>query len=620
MLSILYEWIAAIIAILIPAWMGVTIISRLNIIQEKTLQVSIGSILGVSLFGTILYYVAHIIPIYAWVLWSMMALFLFIALFSHFWKKNHHHATTLDKTALSIFILALILFSIIGSKLLIQRTDGLYTGIINAYGDIGWHAALITQLAQAKTLPLQDPIFAGTNLTYPFLSNAMSSAMMIMGSSLSASVDVPAIILLPIIIVLLYHFGKTYGASRGAGILVMLLFLFGGATFGWTRIVTDISQSNTSLLQFFTHLPNRDYSGVGGDTQGYNFLNPVTSLLLPQRAMLFGLPIVLAILILVSPTIIKKKYSAIIAGLLSGMLPLFHAHACIALAAGIIALIITNPNKKYWLHFFIPALLLGIPELLFYTHGSAGSGSFFRFEPGWMKGNINFFVFWAQNTGIIIPLSILALFIKKCPRPVRALALAGLFLFCISNLFLFAPWAWDNFKILVFWYLFTLPIIAWVCVRMWKSHTKHLIRPLIIIILFVQIFSGALDIWKLSLPTATIWQEWDAKAIIFAQYIQQFVPVKDPIATASVHNSPVVLAGRLLYLGYPAHVWSHGVLPWAREAEVKAFYSGASQTINNETPKFIVVGPQEVSSFPTLAIQPSWIKTVQYGPYILFRQ
>ncbi len=620
MISILYEWLAAIIALVVPAWMGIAIVIRMNIVQEKTLQLSIGAILGISAFGTLLYYVAHIMPIYAWVLWLMIGLFLSVGLFAHFWKRNRTHSTTLDKTALLIFILGLILFSIIGSKLLIQRTDGLYTGIINAYGDIGWHTALITQLAQTKTLPLQDPIFAGTNLTYPFLSNAMSSAMIIMGSSLSASVDVPAIILLPIIIVLLYQFGKVYGASRGAGILVMLLFLFGGATFGWTRIVADISQSSTSLVQFFTHLPNRDYSGVGGDIEGYDFLNPVTSLLLPQRAMLFGLPIALAVLILLSPTVIKKKYSPIVAGLLSGMLPLFHAHACIALAAGIGALIITNPNKRYWLRFFIPAFLLGIPELLFYTHGSAGSGSFFRFEPGWMKGNINFFVFWAQNTGVIIPLSIMALFIKKCPQPVRALAFAGTFLFCLANLFLFAPWAWDNFKILVFWYLFALPITAWACVHLWQSHARHLIRPIIVIILFVQIFSGALDIWKLSLPTATTWQEWDAKAIIFAQYVQQFVPVTDPVATASVHNSSVVLAGRLLYLGYPAHVWSHGVLPWTREAEVKAFYAGTSSTINNEIPKFIVVGPQELSSFPNLAIQPSWIKTAEYGPYILFRQ
>lgn len=616
----IYQWVIAAIILLIPAFAGISGIARLSIIKDKTLHWAIGSIIGIALFGTILYYIAHIIPIYGWTLGVILGLFIIAGLIVSFWKKRHTQNTPTDRTAFVLFIAALILFSIVGSKLLIERPDGLYTGIINAYGDIGWHTALITELAQFKTLPIQDPIFAGTNLTYPFLANAVSSAMTILGSSLAASVDIPAILLIPIIIVLLYHFGRIYGGTRAAGVLVMLLFLFGGATFGWTRIVADISQNSTSLVHFFTHLPNRDYSGVGGDIEGYDFLNPVTSLLLPQRAMLFGLPIVLCVLILLSPSIIKKKHAPMIAGILAGMLPLFHAHACIALAIGIIALCITTPNKKYWIRFFVPALILGIPELFFYTHGSAGSGSFFRFEPGWMKGNINFFTFWIQNTGIIIPASIFALCMKTFPKPSKSLLLAGSFLFITANLFLFAPWAWDNFKLLVFWYLFALPGVAWACIRLWNSHPTYLIRPIITIILFIQIFSGALDIWKLALPTATTWQEWDSKAVLFAQYIQEFVPVHTPIATASVHNSPVVLAGRLLYLGYPAHVWSHGVLPWTRQEEIKLFYSGASQTINNETPTFIVVGPQELSSFPNLVIQPNWIKVVQYGPYTLFRQ
>jgi hypothetical protein len=336
--------------------------------------------------------------------------------------------------------------------------------------------------------------------------------------------------------------------------------------------------------------------------------------------MLFGLPIVLSVLILLSPTIIKRKYSAISAGILAGMLPLFHAHACIALAVAIIGLFLTSNHKKLYIQFLIPALILGIPELFFYTHGDAQNGSFFRFAPGWMKGNINFFVFWIQNTGIILPASILILFFKRIPPTARALSIAGLFLFAISNIFLFAPWAWDNFKILVFWYLLVLPGIASGCIILWNSHTKYILRPVIALLLLVQITSGALDIWKLVLPTATTWQEWGTDATQFAQTIQKFVPINTPIATASVHNSPVVLAGRLMYLGYPAHVWSHGVLPWTREADIKSFFAGTSQTISGEIPHYILVGPQELSGFPNLVIEPQWERIAQSGNYSLFRQ
>ncbi|HSX25181.1 MAG TPA: hypothetical protein VLG69_04415, partial [Candidatus Andersenbacteria bacterium] len=359
--------------------------------------------------------------------------------------------------------------------------------------------------------------------------------------------------------------------------------------------------------------------GTGGDVDRFDFLNPIASLLLPQRAMLFGLPIVLCVLILLHPANIKKKYSAIIAGILAGTLPLFQAHACIALAAAIIALLITNPVARYWLQFFIPALLVGIPELFFYAHGSAGSSSFFRFEPGWMKGDQNFFLFWIQNTGILIPASIIVLF-TKLSKTTKGLTIAATFLFIISNLFLFAPWAWDNFKILIFWLLFALPSIAWLFIKLWKMGPSMYLRPILVIILIIQLGSGLLDIWKFSLPTVTLWQDWDRAGVIFAQYISLAVPPQTAIATASVHNSPVALSGKLLFLGFTGHVWSHGILPWTREADVKAFFEGTSPAISNQIPHYIVVGPQELSAFPHLILQPQWEKIAQYGPYSLFRQ
>ncbi len=605
----IYQWILAAIVLCVPAFAGIA----------ATRIFSIGSILGISLFGTVLYYVAHIFPIQPIIVWIVLIMFLCAGLTIVSLHRKKRPNKKRDWVAVTITIFAFILFFIIGSKLLIDRPDGIYTGIINAYGDVGWHTALITELADAKKLPVQDPIFAGTNLTYPFLANFVSAAMVIIGSSLIPSMDIPAMIIIPIIILLLYQFGKLYGGSRSTGIIVMLLFLFGGATFGWIRIVPDFIQSHQSIVDFLTHLPNRDYSGVGGDADGFDFLNPVTSLLLPQRAMLFGLPIVLSVLLLLHPKNIKKKYFAVIAGVLAGTLPLFHAHACIALAAAIIALIVTNPTKKQWIQFFIPAFLLGIPELLFYLHGSAGSGSFFRFEPWWMKGDRNFLLFWIQNTGILLPASIIALF-TKVSKTIKGLTLAAIFLFIISNIFLFAPWAWDNFKILVFWLLFALPSVAYLFVHFWKNHLKYTIRIALIIGLMIQVGSGAFDIWKLSLPTATTWQEWDQSAVIFAQYIATYVPTQTAIATASVHNSPAVLAGKVLFLGYPAHVWSHGVLPWDRETDVKEFFGGLSPTINGQIPHYILVGPQELATFSDLTIQPQWRKIAQYGSYSLFRQ
>ncbi len=613
----IYQWLIAAITLLLPAYAGTCALAYTKIFKEKSVILSIGSIAGIALFGTLMYALAHVIPLSAITIWIILAIFLIGGSmlawhggFSAFKQSNT------DSIAVGIFLSAFILFSFIGPKLLIEKPTGLYTGVINAYGDIGWHTALITELSEAKTLPVQDPIFAGTALTYPFLANLLSAISISAGSSLPASVNVPVILLVPLLLILLYAFGKIYGMSRAAGIVTVLLFLFGGAALGWTRVFSDFSASNTDIVTFLLHLPERDYSGVGTDAMGFHFLNPITSLLLPQRAMLFGLPLVLAVLILLHPVIMRRKYSAILAGILAGMLPLFHAHACIALFGAIIALMAAYPSRL-WLKFIIPALIVGMPELLFYMQGNTEEGSFFRFEPWWMKGERNFFLYWFQNTFLLIPISIVALF-RKPPRYLVALTISAIALFGLANTFLLAPWAWDNFKILVFWLLFTLPIVAWGCIQLWNHSEKKYLRPVVIMIIIVQTFSGALDIWKLAIPTALTWQEWDRAGIVFASYIKQKVPVSEAIATASVHNSPVVLAGRLMYLGYAAHVWSHGVTPWAREEEVKKFYAGEANTIAGEIPRYIVIGPQEKSAFPTIRIRPNWQKIAVYGRYELF--
>ena len=614
----IYQYIIAVLPLIIPALAGVAIIASSRAFREKTLTIAGGSIIGIAAFATLAYAIGHEVALTAPVLWLELIMFLCVALWFA-WRGGYAEfiGQPQDKTATTLFILSLFLFAIIAPKLLMEREGGLSTGIINAYGDIGWHAAIIMEIAEQKTLPIEDPIFAGNALTYPYLANLVSATMVILGSSLSASVNVTGVLLIPLLLVLLYAFGKTYGGSRTAGIIALLLFLFGGATFGWIRIAEDISTSNGGIIDVLLHLPQRDYSGVGTDEQGFHFLNPVTTLLLPQRAMLFGMPIVLTVLLLLHPTMIKRRFAPLIAGLAAGMLPLFHAHACIALASAIIAIFICSHKKKRFSLFFLPALIIGIPELTFFVQGNAEGGSFFRYGPWWMAGDTHPIFYWLQNTGILIPASILLLF-SRLQREPKALIIAGTFLFILANTFLFAPWAWDNFKLFVFWFILILPGVGYGA-GILMHHTRFIFMPILICALIIMhTLAAGLDIWKLALPTARVWIEWTQDGVEIAKLIQREVPVSTPILTAPVHNSPATLAGRKLILGYAAHIWSHGGLPWNREKEVKEFYEGRINSIEGIHPQAILIGPQERSAYPNLIIRPQWHVVATYGPYQLY--
>ncbi|MDP3997585.1 MAG: hypothetical protein Q8P73_03745, partial [bacterium] len=247
---------------------------------------------------------------------------------------------------------------------------------------------------------------------------------------------------------------------------------------------------------------------------------------------------------------------------------------------------------------------------------SLDSASFLRFHVGWTTED-NLAWFWFQNTGFILPAALLGLFLPL-PKNVKALTLAGLAVFIIANLFLFAPWAWDNFKLLIFWLIFILPVLGWLVAR-YPIRKNRLLQIGITAIVFLQIASAALDIWKIALPTATTWQEWDNNAIAFAKVIKANTKAGESILTAPIHNSTVALTGRLSYLGYAAHVWSHGGDPWQREKAIEPFYSGLSSTLPETTPDYILVGPSEHIKYPNLQIQNTWQLVADSEAYQLYK-
>jgi uncharacterized membrane protein len=63
-----------------------------------------------------------------------------------------------------------------------------------------------------------------------------------------------------------------------------------------------------------------------------------------------------------------------------------------------------------------------------------------------------------------------------------------------------------------------------------------------------------------------------------------------------VHNHPVFLTGRRSLLGYPGHVWTHGLEYGEREAEIKRVYAGAPDAdaiLRKYGVEYVVVSPLE---------------------------
>lgn len=609
-------WLVA-LHFLIPILWGISLVTTFKLIEEKIYILSLGAVVGLALYVTGLFVVSMLVPFTSMV---MVVIWLFLLVVTlgmggYRLRETHWRSLAWDKGILVVGIILVICLSFITAKLFFEQRGILSTSILNAWGDLGWHVANITMFAENQTFPPPNPILAGTPLVYPFLINFFSGVLMRSGASLVTSVVTPALVLLPIFFLLWYSFVRDISGRRAVALLAVLLLLLAGGTLGWLRLIHDFNQDTVSWWQFLWHLP-REYSGHSADPQGFHFISPITSLFLPQRSFLFGFPLTVAILGLLWQGVKGNRFGFIVAGVMAGVLPLLHAHAVLGLVPVVLIMVFVYPSWR-WLTFLGAALVIGLPEVFYYVWFGIEGESFFRWQPGWTSGQHNWLWFWFQNTGLILPVTLMGLFLPA-PRILKLLSLAALIIFTLANLFAFAPWAWDNIKLLIFWFMFSLPLVAWTTVWLWPR-IHWLTKVTIGVVVVLHGLTGAIDLWKIALPTAPVWSEWSKEDQEIAELIRGHTKSDESVLTGPYHNNPVALTGRAVYLGFPGHVWSHGYNPWQREQAIEPFLSGALSSLPEYSPDYVLIGPAERDKFSSILIRPEWRLVVERGNYSLYR-
>jgi hypothetical protein len=289
------------------------------------------------------------------------------------------------------------------------------------------------------------------------------------------------------------------------------------------------------------------------------------------------------------------------AGFVAGLLPLVHAHSFIAaMGVGAVLALINIKRWREWLGFFVVASLIAGPQLLWSTHGSAVSTrAFIGWEFGWGHGSENVLVFWLKNTGVFIPLLVAALLWKTdsylISRKLLLFYLPFTLCFIIPNLIKFAPWIWDNIKILFYWWVASAPLVALLIAKLWEG-TKFG-RVMAATLLVMLTLAGGLDVFALASRQGE-YQEFDRDGVTFAEAIRQQTPARATILHAPIHNTPIFLTGRRSVMGYPGHIWTHGIDSGPRENEIKQIYGGAPNApalLAKYGVDYVVVDPQERS-------------------------
>jgi hypothetical protein len=497
------------------------------------------------------------------------------------------------------YALGLMLLWQVADRTMFVRPSGIYTGVSHNIGDLPFHLSVMNRFVYGQNYPPEHPSFAGTRFTYPFLTDFLGSMLVRAGMPLRTVIVWSTFLLCVVLAALLYRWTFSLTGSRTAAFIAPALALMNGGLGWWIFIREVMEPGGWATVAHLSH----DYTMTRDST--FRWGNLVTTLLVTQRGLLLGLPMALVVFQCwwqaISPSDDERRdrrLQMIAAGCAAGLLPLIHAHSYAVVLAMAACLAVITRDPRLWISFFVPSLALGLPQVWWVGQGSGvQSASFLAWSVGWDHGDQNFALFWLKNTGPIIPLIAIALCWRGSsplvPRPLLMFYLPFTLCFVVPNLLRLSPWIWDNIKVLTYWFVASVPIVALLLARLSQSG-----RPgqMLAAILFVTMtFSGALDLWRVA-SNGFENRVFDRQGIAFAAIVSQKTEPGSLILHAPTYNHPVVLTGRRSLMAYPGHIWSHGLQGGPREADIKRMYAGgadAEALLKRYAIDYVVVGPLE---------------------------
>jgi len=611
-------------------------------------RLAAGIVIGTAVFGTVNFIIAlffglNPLTVLVSIIVSLSPLFLML-------KKDFHGRFRFDRhrakeklqgksfskiSSFFYYVFFALLFLFFFERTMFVTAQGVFTGGSQNLGDLPFHLGAIFSFTDGNNFPPQNPSYAGARFSYPFIADFVTASFVKLGIDAKDAMIAQNVSWAFSLLVILERFCfRLLNDRLAARIAPALLFFSGGLGFLW--FFGDYWQQGKSFFEFIWQLP-KDYT-ISGD---FRWGNSLVTLFLTQRSLLLGMPLTLIVLSKLWKLFAAEnteKYqeeinmdrqdrkifstfrfplSFFIVGLIAGMLPLIHLHSLAVLFIVTAFLFLLQPKKwREWTAFGIGVSILAVPQLLWSMSGSATEAArFFEWRFGWDSGETSFVWFWFKNTGIFIPMIVAGVYLVLSHRRLKDdesldtennisessrhsitlthFYLAFVFLFLISNIAKLAPWEWDNIKILIYWFVGSIPFVALALASMWRKSTPVKIAAACCFV--ILIFSGALDVWR-TVSGQIRTKVFDADAVTIGEMIKKRTPPGALFLNAPTYNSAVVLSGRQSLMRYPGHLGSHGIDYSARENDVKSIYSGgaaADQILRKYGIQYVLISPEE---------------------------
>lgn len=196
------------------------------------------------------------------------------------------------------------------------------------YGDMSMHFGFITSIAEQGTFPPMYSILPGTRLSYPFLSDSISSSLYRLGAPLQLAYFLPMLFAAAQVFFGAWLFLHRWLRDTAKTVLAMVLFFLNGG-FGFAYFLSDLQNGLGNFTRIFTAFYETPTNLVG---QNIRWVNVIVDMMLPQRATLFGWAVLFPLLYVLYRAVYERCTSYFIpAGVFAGAMVMIHTHSFLAL-------------------------------------------------------------------------------------------------------------------------------------------------------------------------------------------------------------------------------------------------------------------------------------------------
>ena len=491
----------------------------------------------------------------------------------------------------------------------------------STYGDLPMHLSFVTGLV-GKRFPADYPFYPGARLSYPFLTDSLSSTFCLLGCSLQAAVILPGTLMMALCYMGVIVLARDMtGGKRTALLAAALFFLNGGLGFlydfdlaggSWTaqKDAPFLARAGQTVSGWFSGVSDRISAILTGyyktptnqpDPNNLRWSNVICDMMVPQRTLLGGWCMVIPCFYLLNAALRprmrdpeNKGRDLALLGIWAGALPLIHTHSFLALGLASLgamcydlihgdplALTERRSRGKILLPYLVYAAVaaaLAAPQLFGFTFAQAfgeESRTFIAFQFNWVnnpsgQGMRDLYLwFYIKNIGLPFIALIAALF-EKNPRNRRIFAMA-LPIILAAEFIRFQPNEYDNNKLFYLAWLLCCMIVADWCSRLWKRldgfRGRHFLAVTAAVVTFL---SAGLTVWR---ECVSDYVAFSSEAVEAGDFVKNQTEEDAVFISGTQHLNPVIsIAGRKIVCGPDLWLYWHGFDTRERQEEIAAFY------------------------------------------------